>query len=176
MNACREWNDLLLDAALLGTVSTKLESHLQACSPCTKRLGDLRSRCEQMDHAISGLVGDAEAPRELQQQVLQAVAAISVKRQWWRPEVAAIAAMALVCCVLLLLIPLRRNGAGAADGQRRASISNSSLTWQSPTASLLGPAKNQLLQSPPRLGDFYFPLATTSANALPSQKTHRRKP
>ena len=67
----------------------------------------------------------------------------------------ALAAVAVVLLAAVFLPPLAERWAALTE-RRQTSVSLSE--WRSPTESLLRAPAHELMQSAPRLGEFYFPL------------------
>ncbi|HKZ53458.1 MAG TPA: zf-HC2 domain-containing protein [Candidatus Acidoferrales bacterium] len=158
MNACHRWNDLLLDyawGACEPAAAARVEDHLAACAPCTATLADLRTREQQIDAALGQLVRGAEPSSHFRAHVLaaaQASAAPAAGQPAWK---GALAAVAVVLLAAVFLPPLAERWAALTE-RRQTSVSLSE--WRSPTESLLRAPAHELMQSAPRLGEFYFPL------------------
>lgn len=148
MNACREWKDRLLDAALGAPAEAKLEAHLGACLPCAAALAGWRAQREQMDAALGVLVRGAEPSPDLRTRVLAAAETVPAAGPAQPAWVGALAAVAVVLLAGLLL--------DQPPGPPRPVTSLSE--WQSPTDWLLETPGSEWLRSTPRVGDFYFSL------------------
>ncbi len=148
MKPCLEWGERLLDL-VVGTLpppeAKSVVEHLERCSACASAYTDLRSRQQEIDVALRGIVGFAEPSPSFPMRVVARASAEGRRRRMsW--------AFALVggAAIALLLVLL-----GAPDEPESESI----LAWRSPTASLLRSPAEALLQSTPRLGDFHAPRA-----------------
>lgn len=153
--ACRAWNDRLLDyalCALSASVVSQVETHLKTCPNCTAALADLRARRAQLDTALAQLVAGAEPSPALRARVLAAVEVRPPTTPWGSAWVGVLAAGATVLVLGFTLPPLAERWIPAAP--QAVSISD----WRSPTESLLRSPAANLLEAPPRLGEFYFPL------------------
>jgi anti-sigma factor RsiW len=156
MTACKQWKDRLLDFVLEASspaATSEVEQHLRSCSRCYPAVVELRSRREQMDAVLRQLVQEAEPSPEFRTRVLAEAERrerSAVRKPAWVGAVAGVA-VAVLAAVLLDRV-----------GQDRADLTAPDLTtlstWQSPTDWLLESAPNELLESTPRLGEFYFRL------------------
>lgn len=164
MTSCSNFRDQLLDAALGAAASPELESHLAGCQACTTALAELRSASLQMDEGVRELVRNIEPSPAFRARVLSALMARSARRRWRPVWATAIAAGVLVAAVATF-IPRP----GPAVFVPAGSLSR----WHSPTASLLRFPAEEYLQSPPRLGELYFAIDTTSSR--PHPKANRRR-
>lgn len=159
MNACRQWKDSLLDfvlGALTGTEARAVEQHLTDCPRCAATLKGLRARAEVLDAAVHQLVREADPSPSLEARLWERLAAHAERATWlqtWlRPLVAA---GALMLAVVLLRGPQTR----APETSPPARQPGATLSgWRSPTESLLRAPGGELLESTPRLGEFYLPL------------------
>ena len=132
MIGCGEWKDQLLDFALDASAARGLEQHLQACPVCAAALAELRARRERMDTGLRQLVQSAEPSTDFRARVLAAVAAL----------------------VLFAVL-----GGPLGPQPDLALMAAQELSrWQSPTETLLRSPAEELLQSAPPLGQFYFSL------------------
>lgn len=165
MNACHRWYDLLLDNAVGGldpAAAAKVEDHLASCAACAATLAQLRAREQQIGAALGQLVRGAEPSAAFRARVLAAARAPVAPAVWqpaWKGATAAVAVLLLAAVFLPALA--ERWAALSQTKPAAASLS----AWRSPTESLLRSPANELLQSTPRLGEFYFPLDSALADA-----------
>jgi anti-sigma factor RsiW len=156
MIGCGEWKEQLLDFALNASAARGLEEHLRACSACAAAMVELRARQEQVDAGLRQLVQGAEPSIEFRARVLAAVE--TQPRHvglWpaWAGALAAVAALVLFAVLVGLLGPQSDPALMTAQELSR---------WQSPTETLLRSPAEELLQSAPPLGQFYFSLEPIS--------------
>ncbi|MCH7987096.1 MAG: hypothetical protein IH847_11015 [Acidobacteria bacterium] len=152
MIGCGEWKDQLLDFALDASAARGLEQHLQACSACAAALAELRARRERMDAGLRQLVQGAEPSTEFRARVLAAVEAQPRHVGLWPAWAGALAAVAALVLFAVLVGPLGPQPDPALMAAQELS------RWQSPTETLLRSPAEELLQSAPPLGQFYFSL------------------
>ncbi len=159
MNACREWKDSLLDfvlGALTGAEARAVEQHLTDCPRCAAALKGLRARAEALDAAVHQLVREASPSPSLEARLQERVVAdagrVTWSRTWLRPLVTAGALM--LAGVLFRAPQTRAPETTFPAGQPGTTLSG----WRSPTENLLRAPGGELLESTPRLGEFYFPL------------------
>jgi anti-sigma factor RsiW len=161
MSACREWNDRLLDfalGALEGSEARAVEAHVRGCAACARALTELRTRSEGIDAAVHHLVAGVQLSPEFRACVLAQVEAHPA-RVSWRPGRAGMFA-ALVVSVLIAVAVLR-----LSPGKWRRTPKHPEprpvtklSTWRSPTDALLRSSADELLDSSPQFGQFYFRL------------------
>lgn len=164
MNACPHWNDHLLDSALGALHSSavdQLEDHLQQCKVCSAALVELRLRRERLDTALKQFIRGPEPSPAFRTRVLAAVEASSVRTAARPAWVGTLAAVAVVVLAGVFLPSLAERWASVEQSAPPAVVALSQ--WRSPTDSLLRSSADELLQSGPRLGEFYF-----SLDSLPS--------
>ena len=152
MIGCGEWKEQLLDFALDASAARGLEQHLRACSVCAAALAELRARRERMDAGLRQLVQGAEPSTEFRARVLAAVEAQPRHVGLWPTWAGALAAVAALVLFAVLVGPLGPQPDSALMAAQELS------RWQSPTETLLRSPAEELLQSAPPLGQFYFSL------------------
>lgn len=152
MIGCGEWKDQLLDFALDASAARGLEQHLRACPACAAALAELRARRERMDAGLRQLVQGAEPSTEFRARVLAAVEAQPRHVGLWPTWAGALAAVAALVLFAVLVGPLGPQPDPALMAAQELS------RWQSPTETLLRSPAEELLQSAPPLGQFYFSL------------------
>ena len=152
MIGCGEWKEQLLDFALDASAARGLEQHLQACPTCAAALVELRARQEQVDAGLRQLVQGAEPPTDFRARVLAAVEAQPRHVGLWPVWAGALAAVAVLVLIAVLV------GSLGPQPDPALMIAQELSRWQSPTQSLLRSPAEELLQSAPRLGQFYFSL------------------
>ncbi len=152
MIGCGEWKDQLLDFALDASAARGLEEHLRACPACAAALVELRSRQEQVDAGLRQLVQGAEPSTEFRARVLAAVEAQPRHVGLWPTWAGALAAVAVLVLIAVLVGSLGPQPDPALMAAQELS------RWQSPTETLLRSPAEELLQSAPPLGQFYFSL------------------
>jgi anti-sigma factor RsiW len=159
MNACPRWSDRLLDfsfGALEASALSEVEEHLQDCPACAARLGELRPLCQRLDAGVRQLVGGAAPSPGFRARLLSATEASATGAGWqpaWRGALAAV-----VSVLALVVAPSLADRWFAPAAPAAADSVTTLLEWRSPTESLLRSPTAELLQSAPRLGEFYFPL------------------
>ncbi|MCH6554323.1 MAG: hypothetical protein IH793_09235 [Acidobacteria bacterium] len=152
MIGCGEWKDQLLGFALDASAARGLEQHLQACSACSAAMVELRARRERMDASLRLLVQGVEPSAEFRARVLAAVEAQPRHVGLWPAWAGALAAVAALVLFAVLVGPLGPQSDPALMAAQELS------RWQSPTETLLRSPAEELLQSAPPLGQFYFSL------------------
>ncbi len=152
MIGCGEWKDQLLDFALGAPTARGLGQHLQACSACSAAMVELRARRERMDASLRLLVQGVEPSTEFRARVLAAVEAQPRHVSLWPAWAGALAAVAALVLFAVLVGPLGPQPDPALMAAQELS------RWQSPTETLLRSPAEELLQSAPPLGQFYFSL------------------
>ncbi len=152
MIGCGEWKEQLLDFALDASAARRLEQHLQACPACAAALAELRARRERMDTGLRLLVQGAEPSTEFRARVLAAVETQPRQLGLWPAWAGALAAVAALVLFAVLVGSLGTQPDPALMAARELS------RWQSPTETLLRSPAEELLQSAPPLGQFYFSL------------------
>lgn len=167
MNPCRSWQDRLPDY-VLGALSSgdarAVEVHSHQCAACAAAVAELRRRRRQMDAALGRLFSDAEASPAFGARVLAAAEAARPATGWQPAWVGVLAGAAVVALAVVLLQPLRpRWEAPSAPVLASPRLSQ----WSAPTDAFLRPRPNELLNSGPRLGEFYFPLDSLSVSPTP---------
>jgi predicted anti-sigma-YlaC factor YlaD len=152
---CREWKDELLDAALTGTPSSRLDEHLRECSGCMEKWTELRAKRERMDVLLPQLAQGAEPTPGFHARVLAAANETREKqvRRLWQLAAAAV----VVAAALGLGVRLRDRT------QTHLSVDDKSAAqkladWRAPTDVLLQAPEQEMLKATPRLGDSYFAL------------------
>lgn len=164
MNACRNWHDRLLDYTLAGLPFARvaeIQEHLQGCASCAAAVNELKQRQQQLETGLAQLVHAAEPSPAFRARLLAAVDEVAQPAVWrpaWKGVVLAVALLALAA---LFLPGLADRWQAATDVAGAAALSR----WRSPTASLLRSPADALLQEPPRLGEFYFPLDSAVVGA-----------
>ena len=167
MNPCPRWRDSLHDFALDAlpySAARAVEGHLRQCVPCAGAASDLKLRRRQMDAGLARLFAAAEPAPGFRARILAAAEASRPASTWqhaWRVALAGIALL-IVAAALVQLPGWRSEPANSAQPPA-VSLSD----WRAPTDGLLPPRSSELLNSGPRLGDFYFPL--DSISTPPSQ-------
>ncbi|MGH9804751.1 MAG: anti-sigma factor family protein [Candidatus Acidiferrales bacterium] len=166
MNTCSQWRDSLYDFALdtlPAGAARAVEDHLRHCVSCAAVASDLRLRRRQMDAGLAQLFAAAELAPDFRARVLAAAEA-SRPAAWQPAWSAALAGVALlILAAALFQLPGWRWKATTSAPPHAVRFSD----WRAPTDGLLPPASSPLLNSGPRLGEFYFPLDSISAS--PSQ-------
>jgi anti-sigma factor RsiW len=166
MNACRDWNDCLLDSALgaLEPLQARaVEAHVRTCAACAAALNQFRARAKQIDDALPQLVEEAQPPLGFHVRLLAAIEACSqpasqhTRRLHPMATAALLAALALA---ILLPAPSKRWPAGTQFAPASQTLSS----WRSPTETLLRCSGDQLLRSTPRLGQFDFDVSAMQKN------------
>lgn len=152
MIGCGEWKEQLLDFALNASAARGLEEHLRACSVCSAAMVELRARRERMDAGLRQLVQGAEPSTEFRARVLAAAETQPRHVGLWPVWAGALAAVAALVLFAVLVGPLGPQPDPALMAARELS------RWQSPTETLLRSPAEELLQSAPPLGQFYFSL------------------
>lgn len=167
MNACRSWQlrlpDYVLDA-LSSSATRPLEDHLHQCAACAAAAADLRQRRQQMDATLDKFFSDAEPSPTFGARVLAAAEAAPPATGWQPAWASALAGVALVVVAVVLLQPFQRRW----EMRSAPVMASPSLSqWRAPTDGLLRPRPSELLNSGPRLGEFYFPLDSLSVLPTP---------
>jgi len=161
MNPCPSWKDRLLDCALdaaSATEASEVEEHVRACPACAEALAVYRARRQEMDSGLGGLARGAEPSPGFRARTLARLTSATAPLPWRLAWAGAPAAMVLIA--LLAAWALYRSGRGSVDLQREEWIAALELVdWRSPTEFLTRSFDQELLQSAPRLGDFYVPLS-----------------
>ncbi len=152
MISCGEWKEQLLDFALDASATRGLGQHLQACPACAAALAELRARRERMDAGLRQLVQGAEPSTEFRARVLAAVETQPRHVGLWPAWAGALAAVAALVLFAVLVGSLGPQSDPALMAAQELS------RWQSPTETLLRSPAEELLQSAPPLGQFYFSL------------------
>jgi hypothetical protein len=152
--------DAMLDAALTGTLDTRLQEHSQRCESCRQELDMLRARRLRMDAALP-LIAAAEPQPGFHARMMRAVEAgqmTSMRRRFrvppmrWALAVPALIALAIVAVVLTQR--LRHRGPSPDEIAAATQLA----TWQAPSDVLLQTPGQSLLRDTPRLGEAYFPI------------------
>ena len=159
MNACKIWEDRLLDYALGDTERPGVESHSKICPDCSAALDRLHERQEQIETGLRQLVGGAQLSPGFRARVL----AVSETRPGWGHVgwAGAVAALAVLVLAVLFLNPSRPKPDPAMLAAEDLSH------WHSPTEMLLISPADEWLDSTPRLGDYYFSLEPASPEVQP---------
>lgn len=164
MNPCHQWSEVLHDFALDAlpvSAARALEEHLRLCIPCAAAASDLRQRRLQLDAGLSQLFSAAEPAADFRARVLAAAEASRPASTWqpaWRAALAGVAL--LIMASALFQLPGWRRQAANPPQPPAVSLSD----WRAPTDGLLAPPSSALLNSGPRLGEFYFPLDSISTS------------
>ena len=162
MNPCRKWNENLLDLALEGLEPSQaraVEAHVQGCSACAAKLSELRARAETIDAALRQFVRQAQPSPAFAAGVRARLEAGPAPMSWRRlSRIGALAAVTI--CIVIAAVLLRPSPGKLWPGLRRQAPKpvTAISAWRSPTENLLHSSANELLQSTPRLGQFYFRL------------------
>jgi hypothetical protein len=157
-NACKEWKDQLLEAALTGAVPAGLEEHLQSCADCGAELKELQTRRAKLETLLPMMARGAEPSGDFQARVLAAAESAREgkrARPWRAWTLAGATAVILVMLVAGLTLP-KKNGemvppSELASAQKLAE-------WRAPSDSLLRTPGQELLKATPKLGDSYLQL------------------
>jgi len=173
MSACREWKEQLLELAARGpeaandpgAASRRLEAHLQTCAGCAAALAEFRGGAARLSAAFPALA-DGAAPNEgFEARVFVRISAhkgagpvasyVKVWRHSFRMRLAVAGALCALVIAALVWPSVKKLWQG-----REPVVSISE--WRSPTDSLLRTPGQELLQSGPKVGDFYFSLRPVS--------------
>ncbi len=147
-----EWKEHLMDFDLGAPTAHGLEQLQRACPACAAALAELRARRERMDAGLRQLVQGAEPSIEFRARVLAAVETQPRHVRLWPAWAGALAAVAVLVLIAVLVGPLAPQPDPALMAAHELS------RWQSPTETLLRSPAEELLQSAPPLGQFYFSL------------------
>lgn len=159
-NDCGKCKDLLLEAALTGTVANVLKEHLQNCSNCTKELAALRARRERLDALLPLVARGAEPSAEFRARVLAAAETASEPKraQPWRVWALAGATAAVVVALMIGLTlqrwTARKSGRIVPDAELTAA--QKLAEWRAPSDVLLETPGLELLRTTPKLGESYL--------------------
>ena len=155
--ACAKWKDALLEAALSGTVTGELESHLKRCPHCAGALAALRERQEHMDALLPLVASGAEPSAEFRTRVLAEAQSLGAARraQRWRAWVLAGATVAILAAAIISGSYLRRQRT-AQDTELMAA--QRLADWRAPSDVLLNTPGKGFLRATPRLGESYVKL------------------
>lgn len=164
MNPCPQWRDSLHDFALDAlphSAARAVEDHLRECVPCAASASDLKLRRRQMDAGLAQLFSTAEAPAGFRARILAAAEASRPASAWQPAWSAALAGVALlIVAAALFQMPGWRSEPANPPQPPTVSLTD----WRAPTDGLLPPRLSELLNSGPRLGEFYFPLDSISTS------------
>ena len=168
MNVCPSWKDRLLDyaldapAVLDATARSEVEEHVKACPACAEALRTWRGRRQEMDAGLGGLARGGEPPSGFRARTLARIKAAPAPLPWRLAWAGAPAALVLIA--LAAAWSLYRSGGTSIELRREQWVATRELVeWRSPTESLMRSSLGELLQSTPRLGDFYIPLSPNLA-------------
>jgi anti-sigma factor RsiW len=165
-NDCSQRKDLLMDAALTGTVGSDLAEHLRTCADCSAEFAVLRAKREQLDALLPLVAQGADLSPGFHARVLAAAetTAVSTTPRHWRLARLS-AAMAAVAAMLVVgLVSYRR--ATRLVPENDLAAATKLAEWRAPSDVLLEtPGRNFLLQTP-QLGESYlhFPKQTEEEN------------
>lgn len=161
MSACREWNDRLLDlalGALKGSEARAVEAHAHGCAACAGALTELRARSEGIDAAVRHLVGGVQLSPEFRARVLAQVEAHPARAAWRPARVGMLAALVASALIVAAVLRLSPGKWWPAPKHPDSTVVTRLSTWRSPTEALLRSSADELLDSRPQFGQFYFRL------------------
>ena len=155
-NACENWKDQLLEAALTGSLTAGLEEHLRTCTICSEELDNVRVRRARLDALLPLVAQGSEPSANFRARVLAAAeAAREGKRaRPWRVWTLA-GATAVVVAVLMIAVTLHRRTARMIPGDELAAAQKLA-EWRAPSDGLLATPGQEILRTMPRLGESYL--------------------
>ncbi len=161
MSACWEWNDRLLDfalGALKGSEARAVEAHAHGCPACAAALTELRARSEGIDAALRHLVAQARLSPEFRARVLSQVEAHPARVAWRPARVGMLAALGVFVLIVGAVLRLSPGKWWPTPKHPDSTVVTRLSTWRSPTETLLRSSADELLDSRPQFGQFYFRL------------------
>ena len=156
-NACKEWKDQLLEAALSGAeASGDLQEHLRKCESCTAELKNLEERRARLDELMPLVARGAEPSAGFRVRVLAAAEASSERkrashwRAWTLAGATATAMVVLVVGVVWYRETSRKIPAGELE------LAQKLAEWRAPSDALLVTPGQEILRTTPKLGESYL--------------------
>ena len=152
-NACAEWKDQLLEAALTGARSKEFELHLRNCKGCAAELRELEAIREHQDALLPLLVRGSQPSPDFRIQVLAAAAEAERNRApRWR--VWALAGATVAAATVFMV----QRGAVRKDEAEELAVAQKLVEWRAPSDSLLETPGQEILKTTPKLGELYLPV------------------
>jgi hypothetical protein len=155
-NACKEWKDQLLDAALTDVMMHDFEEHLRTCTNCSIELAGARARKARLDAVLPLVARGAEPSADFRVRVLAAAErVIEEKRvQPWR-ILTLTGAMAAVATALIIGVIWYR-GTSRNIPENELAAAQRLADWRAPSDTLLATPGEEILRTTPRFGDSYL--------------------
>jgi ElaB/YqjD/DUF883 family membrane-anchored ribosome-binding protein len=155
-NACENWKDQLLEAALTGSATKDLEEHLKNCANCAVELNELRARRARLDALLPLAAQEAEPSADFRARVLAAAESASEGKRArpWRVWTLA-GATAVVLVALLVGVKLPRKNGPPVPGDELATAQKLA-EWRAPSDGLLKTPGQEILNTTPKLGNSYL--------------------
>lgn len=153
-NACKKWQEALLEAAISRRASGELEEHLSRCPVCSAELGRLRARNEKVELLLPLLASTAAPSPSLGARILAAAEASPTRPRFGLGRVWAFggaAAVILIGAIVTLTLERRAELTSEELGRAQALAS-----WQAPSDVLLRTPGREFLSTVPTLGGSYF--------------------
>jgi hypothetical protein len=157
-NACTNWKDQLLEAALTGVVADDLAAHMSKCATCGNDLMELRARRGRLDSLLPLIANGAEPSVEFRARVLAAADAAGEGTRGgpWRIWQRAVATAAIVAALATGLTLYRR--AARTVPQTDLVTAQKLADWRAPSDVLLQTLGREILWETPRFGESYLHL------------------
>ena len=153
MNApCEKWKDELLEAALTRARPKDLELHLQDCKGCAAELRELEAIRARQDSLLPLLVGGSQPSSDFRTRVLAAAEAESERKRAPRWRIWALVG-ATVAGALVFMV---QRSTVRNDEAEELAAAQKLAEWRAPSDSLLKTPGEEILKSPPKLGESYL--------------------